>query len=176
MIRSCGLFQASFEIGWPSLVEPGDVGDAGRRLFLAVHEIAASAVPDKHGAVPTNRADEFGQLLAFARLRQLPIKPRHFIVLAIGIVVAMLGAAEFIAGEQHRRAVGEQHGGQHCANEMGADVEDAGIGGRPFVAPVRGIILALTVAIIFAVRLVVPLGIADDIGEREAVVGGGVIQ
>ncbi len=35
----------------------------------------------------------------------LPMKPADLIVLAIGVVVAVLGPAEFVAAEQHRHAL-----------------------------------------------------------------------
>ena len=35
----------------------------------------------------------------------LPIEPAELIVLAIGVVVAVLGPAEFVAAEQHRHAL-----------------------------------------------------------------------
>ena len=39
---------------------------------------------------------------------QRPIKPTQFVVLAIGVVVSLLGAAHLIPHRQHRRALGNQ--------------------------------------------------------------------
>ena len=97
------------------LVEPGDVGDAGRRLVLAVHEIARAqhrmARGEWRSAARRSRASArpCGAAASFQSI-QLSL-----VVLAIGVVVAALGAAELVAGQQHRRAVGEEHGGEHRA-------------------------------------------------------------
>src|SRR3712207_8604651 len=51
-------------------------------------------------------ADEVNQ--GFVRTANMrPIDPVQFVVLAIGVVVAELGPAELVAGEQHRRS--EEH-------------------------------------------------------------------
>src|ERR1019366_6627426 len=50
-------------------------------------------------------ADEIAQFL-FSRARILPIDPVELFVLAIGIIVAPLRATDFVAGEQHGRALG----------------------------------------------------------------------
>ena len=50
------------------------------------------------------------------------------------------------------------------------------LGRRTFNAPIGGIVLPLAVLVVFAVCLVVALREADDIGEREAVVRGGIID
>ena len=44
--------------------------------------------------------------------QQGPVKPAEFIVLAVGVVVAVLGAADFIAHEQHGDAQREQVEGE----------------------------------------------------------------
>ena len=38
----------------------------------------------------------------------VPVEPRHLVVLAVGVVVAALRAAELVAGEQHRHALREE--------------------------------------------------------------------
>ncbi len=43
-----------------------------------------------------------------AALRGVPVQPADLIILAVGIVVTVLGVAEFIPGEQHRRTLREQ--------------------------------------------------------------------
>src|SRR5690606_5480535 len=44
-----------------------------------------------------------------------PADPAERIVLTIGVVVALLAVADFVAGAQHRRALGEKEGGQQVA-------------------------------------------------------------
>jgi len=38
-----------------------------------------------------------------------PVMPARFVVLAVSVVVAPLGAAKFIPAEQHRHAARDQH-------------------------------------------------------------------
>ena len=42
----------------------------------------------------------------------LPVQPADGVVLVVGVVVALLGAAHLIAGSQHRRALRQQQRGQ----------------------------------------------------------------
>lgn len=46
-------------------------------------------------------------------VQPIPIQPCGLIVLRVGVVVAVLRVAEFVAGKQHRRAQGEQQRAQH---------------------------------------------------------------
>ena len=117
-----------------------------------------------------------GQRNSRRRCRHAPVQPRQFVVLAVGIVVAVLRATEFVAGQQHRCAGGKEHGGQHRALHPVAHCVDRRIVGRPLDAPVAGEVGGRPVAIAFAVRLVVPLDIAHGVREREAIMGGDEID
>ena len=105
-------------------------------------------------------------------LIQMPVEPAQFVVLAIGIVVALLGSADFIAGEQHRHALRQQQGGQQIAFLAPAQRVHLGIVGRALDAAVPAQVVVVAVAVVLAVGLVVFLVVADEIVEREAVVGG----
>ena len=66
-------------------------------------------------------------------LGQRPVDPRGLVVLAVGVVVAVLGAAELVAGQQHRRALRQEHRGQHGAlqtDARGVDRRIVGSGPR----------------------------------------------
>jgi hypothetical protein len=52
--------------------------------------------------------------------RVRPVDPAELVVLAVGVVVALLGVAELVAGEQQRDAFGEQQRGQQVAALAGA--------------------------------------------------------
>ena len=47
--------------------------------------------------------------------RQVPIEPGDFVVLAIGVVVALLGVADFVAGHEHRHPLREEQRGQEVS-------------------------------------------------------------
>jgi hypothetical protein len=57
---------------------------------------------------------------------QRPVDPGDGVVLAVGVVVAALAVAEFVAGGQHRRALRQQHGGQQRALQAGAALRTSG--------------------------------------------------
>ena len=60
-----------------------------------------------------------------------PVEPGRLVVLGIGIVVAPLRAAEFIAGGQHRRAARQEQRGQQRALIPLPAFIDAGVIGGP---------------------------------------------
>lgn len=158
-----------------ALVEPGDVRHAGQHLRLAVHEVR----PAQGGAGLAQRDQARGiseQRPPFGLRAHRPVQPRDRVVLAIGVVVALLRAAEFVAAQQHRRAVGEQDGGQQRARHPGPLGQDGGVVGRAFDAPVGAAVVVVAVAVVFAVGFVVPVGVADHVAQREAVVRGGIVD
>ena len=57
-------------------------------------------------------ADEIQQGLPL--LVQVPVEPGELVVLAVGVVVALLRAADLVAAQQHRHALGKQQRGQHA--------------------------------------------------------------
>ena len=52
------------------------------------------------------------------------------VVLAVGVVVAPLAAAELVAHEQHRHALGEEQGGEQAAPATVAQAADRRLVGR----------------------------------------------
>src|ERR1700733_12690953 len=109
------------------------------------------------------------QLLVYV----LPVQPRSFVVLAIGIVVAMLSPAEFVAGKQHRNAKRqEQRRDKIALLTRTQNVYGFAIAGRTLDAAVPGSIVGFAVAILFAVFFVVPIVVTNQVIQREAVMGG----
>ena len=94
------------------------------------------------------------------------------IVLAVGVVVALLGAAEFVAAQQQRHPEGEQQGGQHGAALAGPQGDDVGVVGRPLGAAVPRPVVVGAVAVVLAVGLVVLGVVGDQVGQGEPVVHG----
>ena len=72
----------------------------------------------------------------------VPVEPGDLVVLAVGVVVAALGAAELVAAEQHRHALGEQQRRHQVAPLAGAQGEDVGIVGLPLDAAVPRAVVA----------------------------------
>ena len=87
--------------------------------------------------------------------KSCPINPTDLIVLTIGVVVAALCAAEFIAGNDHRNAERQQKRGHHVALLLFAKGHDCAIGVRAFDAAIPAIIRICAVGVSFTVVQVV---------------------
>ncbi|MNM73230.1 hypothetical protein D3C81_849500 [compost metagenome] len=156
-------------------IEPGNVGDAARRFLVPVGE----AVAGERVQPPAQREQapyHVLQRLRTGRLGLLPVQPRDLVVLAVGVVVAVLGAAPLVAGGQHRRALRQQQRGHQRLRHAAAALQDFRVAGRAFDAAVRapvgaGVVVG-AVAVVLAVGLVVLAVVADQVGQREAVVRG----
>ena len=120
-----------------------------------------------------------------ARRRPAPTAARRSRCPGVGVVVAALGAAQLVAGGEHRRAGGEQQGGEQVAHAT------CGAAARsPATAPswrrrptgvaldARGstTVVVRPVAVLLAVGLVVLVVVGHEVGEREAVVRGDVVD
>ena len=100
-----------------------------------------------------------------------PVHPGEGIVLAIGVVVAVLRLAHFRAGAQHGGAARQEQRGQEITLVALPRRQDAGVVGRSFHPMVPGPVLVPAVAVVLAVIVVVLAVVADEIGQGEAVVG-----
>ncbi len=101
-----------------------------------------------------------------------PVEPGDLVVLAVGVVVAALRAADLVAAEQHRHALRQQQRGQQVALLACPQREHLGVVGRSLDAAVPRAVVVLAVAVVLAVGLVVLLVVGDEVAQREAVVRG----
>src|SRR5215203_5250681 len=101
-----------------------------------------------------------------------PVIPTEIIVLTVGVVVAALGTAEFVAAEKHRRALRQEEGGQKVPLLPVADLEDLRVGRRALMPVITGDAVIGTVSIILTIRPVVLVIVGDEVAQGEAVVGG----
>src|SRR3546814_4806413 len=95
-----------------------------------------------------------------------------FVVLAVGVAVAALGAAGFVAHDDHRRALRQQQGGHDSASQPVAQVEDLRVFGRAFLAAIPGTVFVVAVLVVLAVGLVVLLVVGIEVCESEPVMCG----
>src|SRR5438445_259337 len=105
-----------------------------------------------------------------------PVEPGDGVVLRVGVVVALLSTAEFIACGQHD---GAARGKQRCKQR--ALVVEARLGDRRTVRPtlgaiVPGQIVVVAVAVLLAIGRILLALIGDDVGQRYAVMGGDEID
>jgi hypothetical protein len=134
--------------------QPQQIPDAAASYGAALEEIAAA----KHRmlAPDAQHAPGEDQQIGLIGL-QVPIHPRDVTVLAVGIVVAMLGAGKLVARQQHRHPLRQRHRGDEVAPLARAQGVDAGIVRGALGAAVPGQIVVVAVAVVFQIRLVVPL-------------------
>src|SRR4051812_2459788 len=102
----------------------------------------------------------------------VPVDPRDLVVLAVGVVVAVLSATELIAVQQHRNALREEQGGEEVALLLLAQRNDVGVVGVAFGAVVPGAVVALAVVVAFAIGLVVLLIVGHQVVQGEPIVRG----
>ena len=153
--------------------EPVDVLDV-----RAVDGAALKKMPSPEDGLLAAQFDERPDELeeAFLLVVENPIDPGDFVVLAIGVVVSLLGATEFIPRKEHGNALREEQGGQEIPPLAGAQVVDSGIFRGALRAAVPAVVRVAAVLVSLSVGLVVFLIVANQIGEREAVMAGHKIQ
>ena len=101
-----------------------------------------------------------------------PIEPGDLVVLAVGVVVAALGASELVAAEQHRNALGEQQGRHQVAALTSPQRHDVGVVGGTLDSVVPRAVVRLAVVAVLAVGLVVLVVVRHEVAQGEPVVGG----
>ena len=102
----------------------------------------------------------------------VPVEPGQLVVLAVGVVVARLGAAELVAAADHGHAMREEQGGEQVPLLASPQGEDAGVSGGSLGAAVPGPVVVGAVAVGFAVGVVVLSLVADEVDEGEPVMRG----
>ena len=103
-------------------------------------------------------------------LPQRPVDPTDRIILAPGVVVAVLGAQELVARQDHRHALRDHEGRHQVPDLPAADREHGRIVGRSLDAAVPAPVGVAAVAVPLAVGLVVFLVVGDQVVQGEAVV------
>ena len=101
--------------------QPEDVLDVGALDVSPLEEMA----PTEHRVIfsqANDPADELQQLLIVTV--HVPVDPADLIVLAVGVVVAVLGAPHFVPGQQHRHTLRQQQRGEEIALLLCASIDD----------------------------------------------------
>ncbi len=93
--------------------------------------------------------------VAAVRVDAHPIEPGRVVVLGVCVVVALLGVPELVPGQQHGCAMGEQHRREQIPFLVLAQGRDLGIVGGTLDAAIPRMVIAVTVPILLAIRLVV---------------------
>ena len=149
--------------------QPGQILREAARERLAREE----APPAQDGMLAAQREDparEGEQRLA--RGVGLPVHPGERAVVAVGVVVAELRAAQLVAVREHRDALREGERREQIALHARAQRQHRRVVARALDARVRAPVGVRAVAILLAVGFVVLALVAHEIAQREAVVAG----
>ena len=105
---------SSSDISRPSgLSQTMSLTSAARRCAVPGRSCAGAAADARAGARETLR-ESYERRVSLA---QAPVEPGDLVVLAIGVVVAALRAAELVAGQQHRHALRDEAASRgNCAS------------------------------------------------------------
>jgi hypothetical protein len=158
--------------------EPGDIRPAVvvayKNRLVSSRQAAKETPPPEHrvlGAQLDKRADVAKQILV--RLgADRPVDPGNLVVLAVGVVVAQLGAVHLVAAQQHRNSLGQQQGSHKIALHPGPQGQDGRVVGGPLRAAVPRAVVPEPVPVVLAVVLVVLIVIGDQVAHGEAVMAG----
>ena len=99
-----------------------------------------------------------------------PVDPGQFVVLAIGIVVALLAAPQFVPGEQHGHALGEGERGEQRALQLAAQRAHGRIVAITFHAAIDAAVVVVAIGVGLAICLVVLALVGHQVGQGEAIV------
>src|SRR5262245_14386289 len=88
-------------------------------------------------------------------LSQLPVEPGQRVILAIGIVIALLTMAELIAGEEHRYPLRQQQGGHEVARLLPTQGLHGRLIRRTLNATVPAIVVIGSILVVLAIRFIV---------------------
>ena len=106
------------------------------------------------------------------RSRSLPVDPGDLVVLAVGVVVALLGPAHLVAGEQHRDSLRQEQRREEVALLPLPQRDYRAAPRRALGAAVPRPVVVTAVPVVLTVGLVVLVIVGDQVVQGEAVVGG----
>ena len=101
-----------------------------------------------------------------------PINPADFVVLTIGVVVALLAIGNLVASQQHRATLTEKQCSQKIPLTTFAARKNDRIFRIAFHAAIVAIVGTMTVHVVFAIGVIVAIVVARDIRKRETIMGG----
>ena len=141
--------------------EPGDIG-----IRVEPH-LSQHAVPLSESDHLPGESDYF---LVF--LRQPPVVPRCFVVLAVGVVVPLLRSSEFVPSQKKRYSPRNEESGYEVLDLAESRSLDLWIVRLSLRTVIIAVVLVRAVPSPLAVGFIMLFVIAHEVVEREAVVAG----
>ena len=105
----------------------------------------------------------------FVLFEQVPVKPTHLVILAVGVVITALGPAKLIPAEQHGNPPRDKQGQQEILDQAVTHALDTGILAQPFHPAIVAVVGIGPITAELAIFVIVLLLVADQIIQCEAV-------
>ena len=121
-------------------------------------------------AVGNHKLEKFKKLTVVFKL--VPVKPGDFIVLAIGIVVAVLGIGKFIPCQEHRCPPAAHQNSTGVAYHAETQFQYNGVFGIALNAAVPAPVVICTVGIVPSIILIMLFVVGIEVIESEPVMAG----
>ena len=150
---------------------PGLVGHRGAGLVVPADDRLVVVPQDGHLAAQPGEVGDRGEQVP-ALVVEVPVEPGHLVVLAVGVVVAVVRAPDLVAGGDHRDAGRQQQRAEEVAHRPAPGELHDGVVGRALDAVVPRAVVVVAVAVVLAVGLVVLVVVDDEVGGGETVVRG----
>ena len=148
---------------------PAEVGEPAADVVGSPRVLAAA----QPGVGVPERDQRAGEAEQFRILfRQRPVEPGQLVVLAVGVVVALLSAPELISGQQHGNALAGQQDRERVLHLGHPQPEHSRVGRVALGPRVPAVVVVAAVAVALAVGVVVLVVIGGEVVQGEAVVGG----
>jgi hypothetical protein len=110
------------------------------------------------------------------RVQTIPVNPADFIILAVGIIVAVLRVSHFITGENHGNALADQQYAGCIFDLFETQALDAGIIGLSFRTAIPAVVVVVTVTVEVTVGLIVLVIVRHQIHQGKSVMSGDKID
>ena len=107
---------------------------------------------------------------------QTPVKPAHFVILAVRVIVSVLTSAKLIATQQHWNASRDKKGQQEILDQAVPHSLDSCIIACSFHPAIVAIISIGSIAVVLAIFVIVLLLVADQVVQCEAVMTSNEVQ
>ena len=120
-------------------------------------------------------ANEVEKPLLFGR-NISPVQPINLIILAIGVVIALLAAAKLVPRQQHRRTLSQQYGSNQVTALTLANLTDCRVRSLTLNSIVVTEIGWMTITVVFAIDFIVTFVVADQIGQGEPIMAGHIVD
>ena len=152
---------------------PGDIGIAALLNILAGEVFTAVKLAVPVAEISHERDKPFQpRRIARGIILRRPVEPVPLLVMAVGVVVALLGAVDFVTHREHRHSLAQEEQ-RHC---VALETRPQGLHGRiiglPLHSAVPTVVVVGPIAVLLGIGKVVLVVVAVEIAQGKTVVTG----